>query len=569
MNIHKRFIIQFFVQLILIFTFFSFILVFVWAFIGYSIAKSEYTQDFSKADNYFFSDKISIQDDNVTFDHKLKEMTKNQNGWLLVVKGNGEVIGSYNTPYQYPTHFKESELAAIIFQNNSTPIEYTHWKLDETHQQPLLLLFGRKHTETILLNEVKSDIDWNNRQLNLSTQLTQFMDEEKAWVQLLNPVGKVEDEYGTDNQLSIYSIEDLVNLSGSPQVSVASYFNVETEQTIIVGISNSNLDSTTGVLKTIGNTLLIVPIMLFLLLIVGTFWYAHKFGIPLITMIKWIQNLGSGIYNHPYESSIYNKNGKLKRKYQMYKELIATLVQLTETLQQNEIDRRKMTKTREEWISGISHDLKTPLSSIAGYAKMLESKEYTWSEKETREFSGIISKKSAYMMDLLEDLTLSYRLKNKAFPIAKEIVDINEFLRRSIIHFINDPSNNHIKFAFSPYNGKALATIDPKWFQRIIDNLLANAINYNPSGTTIKVSIDIIEEHLMKITIEDDGIGMDIETLNKLFQRYYRGTNTNDTITGTGLGMTITKQLVQLHDGSIKVSSKPQEGTTIRIIFPV
>lgn len=72
----------------------------------------------------------------------------------------------------------------------------------------------------------------------------------------------------------------------------------------------------------------------------------------------------------------------------------------------------------------------------------------------------------------------------------------------------------------------------------------------------------------MTLTIEDDGIGMDEETLDKLFQRYYRGTNTNDSGIGTGLGLAITKQLIQLLGGSINVKSVLRKGTTVRIIIP-
>lgn len=575
MNIHKRFIIQFFIQLILVFILFSFILLSIWAIIGFSIMDDEVTQDLSKADSYFFSEKITIQDKKVTFDNKLEKLAMNQNGWFLVLTAKGDVIGSCNAPKQVPTHFKESELAALMLQNNSVPIEYTHWKLDNTNQQPILLLFGRKNAESRVLNGVKSDVDWKNHHLNLSTTTLQQIDEEKVWVQLINSTGKVEDRYGTDKQPDTYSIRDLLTLSEEAHDSVATYLNTETKQTIIVGINESNSDSTLekSLFKTISNRLLVIFVVVFLLLVMGTFWYAHKFGVPLITMIKWVQNLGAGLYEQPHDPHQYpimlNKNGKLKRKYRMYKELITTLIQLTETLQQNETERRKMTQTREEWISGISHDLKTPMSSIVGYAQMLESKDYLWTEKETREFAGIISEKSTYMMELLEDLTLSYRLKNRALPIVKEDVDINEFIRRTIIHFINNPSYNHIEFIFQPHNGTVLASIDPKWFQRVIDNLLANAIKHNPSGTTITVSISPIEQHLVTIIIEDDGIGMDNETLDKLFQRYYRGTNTSDSSSGTGLGMAITKQLVQLHGGSINVKSAPQKGTTVRIIFPL
>ena len=293
----------------------------------------------------------------------------------------------------------------------------------------------------------------------------------------------------------------------------------------------------------------------------------------MITMMKWIQNLGSGLYEQPLDIHqrpvMINKKGKLKRKYRLYKDLIATLAQLTETLQLHETQRRKITQTREEWITGLSHDLKTPLSSISGYAQMLESKDYDWTEEETREFAGIIAEKSTYMMNLLEDLTLTFRLKNQALPLVKEEVDINEFIRRTIIHFINDPTTSDMKFIFQPHNETIFASIDPKWFQRIMDNLIANAVKYNPSGTTITVSISTIEEHLLIITIKDDGIGMDNETIGKLFHRYYRGTNTSDSDSGTGLGMAITKQLVHLHGGSINVKSTLQKGTTVRIILPI
>jgi len=200
---------------------------------------------------------------------------------------------------------------------------------------------------------------------------------------------------------------------------------------------------------------------------------------------------------------------------------------------------------------------------------MLASETYSWSETETREFAGVISEKSSYMTELLEDLTLTYRLRNQALPIVKEEVDLNEFVRRAIIHFINDPANQEMTFNYHPYRKTVLVSIDKKWFQRIIDNLIVNAVKHNPPSTTITVSISMIEQYLVVIYIEDDGVGMNHETLDKLFQRYYRGTNTNDNGSGTGLGLAITKQLVQLYNGSIQVKTAPNEGAKVRIILPM
>src|SRR5690606_33799564 len=111
--------------------------------------------------------------------------------------------------------------------------------------------------------------------------------------------------------------------------------------------------------------------------------------------------------------------------------------------------------------------------------QMMESDNYDWSKEETRDFSKTISEKSAYMMELLEDLTLTYRLNNQALPIAKEEININEFIPRTLIHFINDPANSRMTFTFHPYPDTELtAAIDPKWCQSVVDNLMANAVKH-------------------------------------------------------------------------------------------
>ncbi|EKN71068.1 integral membrane sensor signal transduction histidine kinase [Neobacillus bataviensis LMG 21833] len=577
MNIHKRFLIQFFIQLILLFILFFCILIFIWGIIGFAIMKDEVTQDLAKADNTFFSNRITIKENKTTFDTELTQLVSNQKGWLLVLTKKGEVIGSYHAPEQVPLHFSQSELAVLLLQDGSASVEYSHWLVNETEAKPYLLLFGRKNAETELLNEIKTGIDWNHQQLHLTGEILQKLKKENAWVQLIDSKGKVVDHVGVEKNTDAnpYSLQKLHHLANKKSDSIDAYHDAQSKQTVIVGIQDSisPLNREISLVKTLSKGFVVIPILLLLLLLMATFWYARKFGVPLITMMKWIQNLGNGVFEQPYDLHqhlvMLNKKGKLKRKYRLYKEFIATLSQLTATLKENETQRLKMTQTREEWISGISHDLKTPLSSISGYAQMMESDHYSWTPEETREFAGIITQKSTYMMDLLEDLTLTYRLKNQALPLATEKVDMNEFIRRTIIQFINDPANNEFEFNFHPYNEAIFAMIDPKWFQRVIDNLLTNACKYNPSGTKVTISISSIEQHLMTISIEDDGIGMDKETLNNLFTRYYRGTNTSDSGSGTGLGMAITKQLVQLHGGSINVKSTPHMGTIVRILIPL
>ncbi|WP_394582027.1 sensor histidine kinase [Cytobacillus firmus] len=571
MNIHRRFIFQFFGQLITVFVLFFIILIAFWAFLGFSMMDFESKQDLSNAEDYFMSDHVTFKNGKAVFKEELKILAKEQKGWLLAINENGEVLGHFNVPGNPPVTFKESEIAAMIYGRDSDLSQYTYWKIgDESH----FVLFGRIQMASKLLEQISPAVDWNLKKLNLPEKVQNELAKRNGWVQLIGADGKVADDFGVRNQQTHYSVKELLAKQDTERSSTALHFDPDTAQAILVGVPADEKGSTLekSLFESLNKSLIIIFIMAFLLLLGGTLWYARKFGVPLLTLMKWIQNLGNGVYQEPGDvhsrPATRTKKGKLKRKFLLYKELIATLAQLTETLKETEKQQRIMAQTREEWISGLSHDLKTPLSSISGYAQMLASPDYSWSEKETREFSGIMSEKSDYMMDLLEDLTLTYRLRNRALPIAKVPTNINEFIRRIIIQYINDPVNQDKTFNFIPHPESITAPIDAKWFQRILDNILANAIKYNPAGTAITVTLSSIEEHLLVVKIEDNGIGMDSITLGKLFSRYYRGTHTGETGSGTGLGMAIAKQLVQLHGGSINVQSEPQNGTIIRIILP-
>ncbi|WP_080849016.1 sensor histidine kinase [Cytobacillus gottheilii] len=572
MNIYRRFIVQFLFQIIIGFILLLLLFIAIWGMIGFSISSAEIEKDLSNADSFYFSGVISMHNGKAEFDDKLKVLAKKQGMELIVFSQEGRVAGFYNTAVTPPEELDEGELASLVLGESK---KYSSFELLDWEQiQPYYLLIRKGTALEDLLAKISMMVDWDNQQLKLTPIMMDEINKKNEWVQFINSSGEVVDDYAAEGQPNDYTIEELSMLSETEKNSVSSHFDNDTGQAIIAGtdggFSAANIDE--RIYNSISQSFLIAFLVLFLLLLIGTVLYARKFGIPLITMMKWIKNLGDGIFEEPQDlhqqSVLVNKKGKLKKKYRLYKDFILALHQLTKTLKDNESERLKMTKTREEWISGISHDLKTPLASIAGYSQMLKSPNYSWSEQETKEFGEIITDKSAYMMDLLEDLTLTYRLRNQALPIVKEEVDLNEFIRRTIIYFVNDPNNRNMNLQFNPSPESISAHIDPKWFQRILDNLIQNAIKYNPAHTSITVSVSLIEQHFIVIKVEDDGIGMDQETLDKLFQRYYRGTNTSDTSMGTGLGMAIAKQLVQLHDGTIQVNSTRNKGTFIRILIP-
>jgi signal transduction histidine kinase len=574
MNIHKRFVVQLFLQLMLIFFLSGALLFFLFGIIGYFLSDSEAENDLSLAEDYFISQNITVEDGKADISDRLKKLVGEQHGRLLVVSADGKLLGGYPELDENPSTFNEGELAGLLLENDPT-LDYSYWRLDETKPDAPLVFFREENGESLLLDSVKQHVNWKKGKLDFQKGVISELQNTNAWVQLVDSSGKVIDSYNAGNKPKTYSHQEILSMTQSKEVSVSSYYDEGTQQTILMGMPLKDMAATLEekIDSKVGNSIILVSVLLILLLLLITFWYARKFGKPLMTMMQWIEKLGNGVYeqpvNHVELPLLFKKNGKIKRKYKLYQELITNLSQLTDTLKDNEDQRKKIKVTREEWISGISHDLKTPLSSIAGYSKMLESKEYDWSQEEVREFAEIIGSKSAYMKDLLDDLTLTYRIKNGALPIVREKMNITELIRRIIIGYMNNPDYREMNIDFQAEDETITASVDPNWFQRIIDNIVENALKYNPAGTTVTVSLAVIEHHLCQITITDDGSGMDPKTVNSLFQRYYRGTNTSDSGNGTGLGMAITKQLIQLHQGSINVKSTPGKGTSIRILMPV
>lgn len=571
MNMPKRFILQFFFQLLLVSSFIAVLIFIFWVFFGYTLTKLEVNSDLTKADVSSIEGSFSIDKGQITIESDIKKLAKKQDGWIAVLSKDGKLLKTYNTPADF--EFTKTDYKLLLSENQSLQqYDYKIWTIREDTKKPLIILFGTENSSKGILETIKKEVNWKKSQLDLSEAVKKNIKNSQGWVQLINVDGSTQDGFMADNQKDHYSVYELLQLTKVENKDSSAYYYEQTGQVLLVGTEKVDYGQIeTEMMKAFGSTAFIIFVVSLLLLLAVTIVFGYRFGAPLVTIMNWIGDLGKGVYEdgHYKHSVIMTKKGKLKKKYRIYKELITTLTQLTETLEQNKQARIKASKVRDEWISGLSHDLKTPLASIGGYAEMLQSDQYSWSESEVRTFSATIAEKAQYMKQLLEDLTLTYQLRSDAFPIAKENVEINEQIRRTVIHYVNGPAGQQYQFVFQPYEGSVIASVDPKWFQRIMENLLENALKYNPPETTVTVSIRKLDQHLLMIMIEDDGVGMDNETLNRLFERYYRGTNTSSSNNGTGLGMAITKKLIELHGGSIKVKSELGKGTYIRILLPL
>lgn len=308
------------------------------------------------------------------------------------------------------------------------------------------------------------------------------------------------------------------------------------------------------------------------LLILLAVWYANLFGYPMLHMLQWLQRLERGQYEEPAgprgRPLSQKKNGKWRRKYRVYTEVLRSIQTLSDTLKQDKELRRQTDSLREEWIAGITHDLKTPLSSIQGYAHMLEAERYEWASNEVREFAGIMLDKSMYMDRLVSDLAMTYRLRSGGYQPPVELTDINALLQDLVQRAERNPAYGEGRITFQPAPAQVQGYVHIPSFERIIDNLTANALLHNPPDAKLIVSVQPGKEAGdFIVQFADNGRGMDQETVWKLFERYYRGTDTAAPDVGSGLGMAVTKGLIEAMKGRIEVHSNPEEGTKIRLIW--
>ncbi|WP_446899167.1 sensor histidine kinase [Clostridium sp. LBM24168] len=297
--------------------------------------------------------------------------------------------------------------------------------------------------------------------------------------------------------------------------------------------------------------LLLIIMDILVAIILSYFVFGKRMAKPLQNIINGIDELSRGNYE-----TNYKEKG-------VYKGVFSNLNNLGKTLKENRKKREELDNTRSTWISSISHDLKTPLSSIKGYAEIMKDPEYTFSKEEIHQYSEIIYNKSSYIQSLIQDLNLTYKLKNKAVPLKKEETNMTLLLQNTIIEILNNPLYSNKNVNFYPEDENTKAFVDKKLLRRALSNLILNAIIHNTD--TVQIDISIYKKDKIHITIKDNGRGIPEKDLDYVFERYYRGTNTSSSIEGSGLGMAISKQIIDAQGGSINIESTLGEGTIISI----
>ncbi|MBC7879522.1 MAG: hypothetical protein H7Y59_20330 [Anaerolineales bacterium] len=224
---------------------------------------------------------------------------------------------------------------------------------------------------------------------------------------------------------------------------------------------------------------------------------------------------------------------------------------------------QRQMRLQDDFVSTISHELRTPLGFIKGYSTSLLRQDTTWDEATQREFLNIIDEEADRLTRLIEDMLESARLQSKTLQFKYSPVRIDALVRDVATRINTHHPELKISFDIQPVSQ---IRGDGVRLSQVFENLFSNAIKYAPNSE-IKISI-ISTGDKIRVAFADKGEGILEDYLPFIFERFYRVPGER-TVTGTGLGLYICKQIVMAHHGNIWVESVLDEGTTFFIELPV
>jgi len=233
---------------------------------------------------------------------------------------------------------------------------------------------------------------------------------------------------------------------------------------------------------------------------------------------------------------------------------------MAEELKSRIEEERRAERTKNELITNISHDLRTPLTSIMGYLKLISDKKYE-DQKQLEDFINIAYGKSEKLKTLIDDLFEYTKLSNEGIKLNVVDVNINELLEQLVEELVPLCEENHLEFVKEMPHEKITVDIDADLMVRVFENLLMNAIRYSYKPGKILIKLKRQEDKAI-VCVENKGDPIPPEELPNLFNRFYRVEKSRTAgMGGSGLGLAIAKSIVDLHHGDIWAEC---EGNNIR-----
>ncbi len=259
----------------------------------------------------------------------------------------------------------------------------------------------------------------------------------------------------------------------------------------------------------------------------------------------------------------------------LFEELYSSKKSLEDKIKERTMDLEKALKEVEkssrlksEFVSAVSHEFRTPLTSIKGYASLLMQEKFGKMPEDVKLRLERIDQQSDSLVNMINDLLDISRIESGRIEISFQKSNLSEIIKRVGENLYPQISGKKIELRYG-LPDKLILDIDRKLMERVITNLLSNAVKFTPEGKKIIITASLSGEKAV-VHIKDEGIGIRTEDLDNVFKEFYRtDAAVKKGVKGTGLGLSLAKNIINAHKGNIKVKSRLGEGADFIFTLPV
>ncbi len=319
-----------------------------------------------------------------------------------------------------------------------------------------------------------------------------------------------------------------------------------TDGVMIISVPTTDITNSRTALR---RTILILEVVLIVLILLAAYYLSRVLTRPFSKITSSLKDAG-GVNDEEISFPDYTETQLLADAYnQMLKRM------------------RDQEDSRQEFVSNVSHELKTPIASMKVLSESLLSQENV-PEELYREFLGDISAEVDRENDIISDLLSLVKLDKKSADMHIRDTNINQMIEQMLKMLRPIADQQQVELVLESFK-PVQAEVDEGKLSQALSNLVENGIKYNHEGGWVHVSLNVDSKYFY-VKIEDSGMGIPEEDQEHIFERFYRVDKSHSSeISGTGLGLAITRSAVLLHHGAIKVYSKEGEGTTFTVRIPL
>ena len=287
-----------------------------------------------------------------------------------------------------------------------------------------------------------------------------------------------------------------------------------------------------------------------------------------IAGVNYLIFLLAGYFGHPFYGLLISGMASLLLAILLYRWIIRPIEDLKSQLEQADEENARSEKIRSEFVANVSHELKTPLTSIQGFLETLQ--EGAAEDPEVRnKFLDIMAIETARLKRLIEDLLILSDIENRRNVSMEQKIRIQQSLQEIISSIMPIAQARGIDVILSVDSSLNIQGSEDR-FKQMMLNLIENAIKYSRDGGVVRVSGELQSEtEQILIQVRDQGIGISPEHIDRLFERFYRVEKSRSSKAGgTGLGLSIVKHIANLFEAELKVESQMNEGSVFSVLFP-